>query len=404
MKQSRTSWEQNYKALADYIEEYKNPSVPKSENYKSLYSWVQYQRKAYRKGTLATHKIRKLNSLGFVWNSFEEKWEYYYQILALYKMKYGDDFRKQIAKENESLNEWIRSQRRAYNKGVLSLERIRLLERVGFMWEATEENWQRKLNELIEYKKKYGDTLVPIEFKKNSALAHWVLAQRYAYEKGELSQKKIKQLQGIGFVWNVFEDSWDRNYNKLIGYIKKEKINEISYKVSGEAVLNRWIDVQRKEYRNKILSRERIDRLEAIGFIWDPLEVKWNKRFQELVSFKNQNGHTLVPFPYPENKSLSLWVRKLRNDYRKGKVSLERIEKLNSIEFAWNIHNWKWGQYYLALKEYVKINGHPLVHWQEDKELSSWVIRQRTAYKEERLSPEKIKMLEDIGFVWSIKS
>ena len=38
----------------------------------------------------------------------------------------------------------------------------------------------------------------------------------------------------------------------------------------------------------------------------------WTKRFNDLVAFKEANGHCSVPFKFTENKSLSYWVSNQR--------------------------------------------------------------------------------------------
>jgi hypothetical protein len=51
---------------------------------------------------------------------------------------------------------------------------------------------------------------------------------------------------------------------------------------------------------------------------------KWNQRFQDLIEFREEFGHCLVPLEWPLNPSLSHWVKRQRCQYkakREGKHS-----------------------------------------------------------------------------------
>ena len=43
------------------------------------------------------------------------------------------------------------------------------------------------------------------------------------------------------------------------------------------------------------LSKERIARLDAIGFDFDPFTTQWEEKYLSLVAFKNKHDHCNVP-------------------------------------------------------------------------------------------------------------
>ncbi len=55
-----------------------------------------------------------------------------------------------------------------------------------------------------------------------------------------------------------------------------------------------------------------------------------------------------------------------------------------------------------ALKEYKKDHRDCNVpsNWPKDKQLANWIRRQRYNYLNRKLSNDRIKCLESIGFVW----
>uniref|UniRef100_A0A7S4V3U2 Helicase-associated domain-containing protein n=1 Tax=Ditylum brightwellii TaxID=49249 RepID=A0A7S4V3U2_9STRA len=94
-------------------------------------------------------------------------------------------------------------------------------------------------------------------------------------------------------------------------------------------------------------------RANSIGFIWDTIEITWDKQFDKhfnrLCAFKAENGHFItmgqraknviqekfleISTLYDEHKSLGNWVMNQRASYKKNALNSDRIQKLNSIGF-----------------------------------------------------------------------
>jgi methyl-accepting chemotaxis protein len=72
-------------------------------------------------------------------------------------------------------------------------------------------------------------------------------------------------------------------------------------------------------------------------------DESWKRRFQELVLYHKEHGHSLVQQHYRLNKKLGSWVAAQRKYYRlmeKGKTSQMthwKIQQLESIDFLWFI-------------------------------------------------------------------
>ena len=62
---------------------------------------------------------------------------------------------------------------------------------------------------------------------------------------------------------------------------------------------------------------ERRQRLDAIGFVWDPLERRWEEGFAALSTFKAREGHCHVPSNHVEGTfRLGQWVGVQRTKQR----------------------------------------------------------------------------------------
>lgn len=81
----------------------------------------------------------------------------------------------------------------------------------------------------------------------------------------------------------------------------------------------------------------------------------------------------------------------------------ERISQLDAIGFVWRVKKSKnWEEMFKKLQQYFEKHGNCLVptKWPEDPQLGMWINNQRRRHK--TLSPERKKMLDSIGFVWSM--
>ena len=96
------------------------------------------------------------------------------------------------------------------------------------------DGWQRRFEELKEYKTKFGNCDVPQKYS-NQRLGSWVNKQRNEYnnrkagKKSQMTNYRIDQLNGIDFRWAEPKGQklWDKRYNELKEY--KEKVRRSCY-------------------------------------------------------------------------------------------------------------------------------------------------------------------------------
>jgi hypothetical protein len=82
------------------------------------------------------------------------------------------------------------------------------------------------------------------------------------------------------------------------------------------------------------LEAARIQRLEEIGFSWDPIGEYWEEMFSRLVAYKQEHGDCLVPITYSD-KQLAIWVSVQRTVKSKGTLEPARIQRLDELGFVW---------------------------------------------------------------------
>jgi hypothetical protein len=105
--------------------------------------------------------------------------------------------------------------------------------------------------------------------------------------------------------------------------------------VEGNFNLGAWVSTQRT--RKDFLRLERKRRLDAIGFVWDWIDYRWEQGFTALLKFKRREGHCRVPIFHSEgDHRLGWWVSTQRKRRKRKRMSAKRKARLNKIGFVWN--------------------------------------------------------------------
>lgn len=187
--------------------------------------------------------------------------------------------------------------------------------------------WEQRHSELTTWQSNHGNCNVP---KAEGKLGRWVVRQRELHKKGKLEPERKKKLDKLGFVWNTNEAAWEHRYALLIKYAQ---VNGHCCVPISDATLGMWVAKMRANRRRDKLSAHRIDKLNAINFVWNTAEADWMDKYNRLLEFRRINGHSCVPFNEGE---LGWWVNTQRQNKRKGKLIPNRETLLNQAVFVWN--------------------------------------------------------------------
>ena len=234
---------------------------------------------------------------------------------------------------------WVSGQRQLKAKGQLPSERIRQLESLCFDWNPFSSSWAEMYGRLVAFKQQHRHCNVPSNSEQNPFLASWVGRQRQKKKKAQIPLKRIQQLNKLDFNWDQDSkrDRWEEMYARLLAYKKKHNDCNVPARWKQDCSLGSWVSVQRQFRVNDQLSSERIRRLNALSFIWDPLSAQWEEMFKRLAVYKKHYRHCKVPHLWEQDRSLGGWVSKQRQPSAKGRLSPERIRRLERLGFTWRI-------------------------------------------------------------------
>lgn len=263
--------------------------------------------------------------------------------------------------------------------------------------------WDKNIEKLKVFKETHGHCKVTKKNTDDTRLLYWVKYQRCQYNEGLLPKAKVDELNSIGFVWDILQYEWDERFLELKKF--KEKNGHCNVNQLGDdRPLAMWVAEQRKKYKRKELSEDKIERLEKIGMIWDVPDALWNKTYLELKKYKEKNGTALVKKGEADN-FLYKWTITQRRRLKTGKLDEEKIALLNEIGFEWDAVLANWMEKYNRLIEYKKIYGDCNVSKssKDFEDIAIWVYVQRVRHYKGELDDNKIKLLEDIGFLWNTR-
>ncbi|MDC1494261.1 Helicase associated domain protein [Planktomarina temperata] len=330
---STASWEFWFGLLEQYKEREGHCRVPVDLeiNHHKIGNWAAHQRNPKTK--LSSDRKLRLDELGFVWDPFSEAWEIGFTSLLKFQRLEGHcNVPQHYELDGTKLGHWVRSQRKA--KNGMSLARKKRLSELGFIWDVPTQIWEEGFAKLVQFWEEKGHCIVPQRIEiEGFKLGNWCLVQMR--NKNSMLPERKQRLDNIGFIWSPLEQQWENGLDLLLRFKEIEGHCNVhaKYKIN-DFKLGTWVSTQRENQDN--LSTERKQRLDDIGFVWDPFSEAWEKGFEKLSQFKETKGHCRVAWDFKTDElNLYEWVRSQRKT--KDKMPPERKQRLDDIGFIWDV-------------------------------------------------------------------
>jgi hypothetical protein len=222
-----------------------------------------------------------------------------------------------------------------------------------------------------------------------------------------LSLESIRESVTTACVEKLAEN-WDERYGELLAYFEHNGNSRVPRDFSNTRLSN-WVLAQRQRKKGttnlRPLSKKQIDLLEKIDFHWGSDDDIWLEGYQQLIKYKEAEGHTNVPYRRDgELKELSGWVGHQRQDFTGKNLSEARTKKLEEIGFVFQMHvKEPWESRFNELVKFFEKHGHfevPVGHPDAPK-LGNQIAQDRFKKRQGTLSAKRIAQLNSIGFVWT---
>ena len=271
-------------------------------------------------------------------------------------------------------------------------------------------------------------------------------------------EKKIEEDEDLfeiqGYLKDYFDiatelDSYEisafqKNYQQAMAYYE-EHGNLVITRTSGG--LGKWISIQRTNYKNLKLTGEQFEALNAIGMIWDaeknplavenlceengiPSEQLWRELLSREINDKSEiekkmKGNNTIPISilelqakiaYMKDKDISLIQpdgilhpilamnsKELKSATGMNLIELEHRYIENPKHVIDNMLKIKidvFGGNYRQAQAYYEEHGNLDIKILSGS-LGQWINDQRTNYKKQKLSEERVDALNAIGMIWA---
>ena len=206
-------WNNGYEYAKKYFNDNGNLYVNKEYKTKDGFDlgiWIVNQRIAYYLNKLSDDRINLLESIGMVWNVYSDKWTTGLEELNNYYKENGNliisvDY---VCENGFNLGTWVKNIRKKYRLGELTKEQIKILNDIGFNWNASNGLWNNGYEKAKKFFLEFGNLYISRDYKiyDGFELGNWISTQRTYYKKGKLAKEQIDLLNGIGMIWSIEDD------------------------------------------------------------------------------------------------------------------------------------------------------------------------------------------------------
>jgi Helicase associated domain len=322
-----TQWEEGFERLQAYVKEYKHCRVPRQYTTPDGYhlgGWVGEQR--VNRDIRFPERKARLDALGFDWDPHRMAWEKGFEHLQAYAREYENCRvpHQYKSPDGYSLGGWVLKQRQ--KRDTLPAEREARLDALGFDWDPHRMAWEEGFEHFQAYASEFKNCRVPIQYQSPDGyrLGKWVSVQRLS--RDGLSSDRKNRLDELGFDWDPLDTGWEIGFEHLEAYVKEFRHCRVpvEYKTPDGYRLGQWASFQR-------VSQDRLPdkgkaQLNTLGFVWRPLDEAWEQGVRSLTTYKEREGHCLVPADHKEGSHpLGRWV--VRQRRVKDKITSTRIGK-----------------------------------------------------------------------------
>ena len=387
--------------------------LPLDSSTRKLRRWISLQKKRYSEESLPYSHVTTLESLGLKFKKIssdkkinihlkrKEKPQQKPFPVRLKELK-ALNKRQGNLKSNPSLYQWTLEQKSRYEEGSLTSAEERQLKSSGLTLggakkkrntkeisctakkpktkEISGSAKKQKTKEICctEKKQKAKEISVTVKKPKTEEIGGGAKKQKAKEIGGATKKQKTKEVSGTARKQNTKEiggttrkqkakempkpsqdsfsamDNFDTVFKKLKTF--KDKHGHCNVTKSNDAVLFRWISLQKRRDGKNDLSRHELVQLQSIGLLdrkSKPIETNesfsskvpakrrmqnlhrnqktFEARVAELATFKDEHGQFNVNW---KKDKIYRWFMKMKRSWRKGDLSSDEMRQLKAIGFG----------------------------------------------------------------------
>jgi hypothetical protein len=272
-----------------------------------------------------------------------------------------------------------------------------------------------------QFKQREGHCNIPaLHLESGKKLGFWLMAQHIHHQRGTMDPDRSHLMQSLGVHWNPDVCTWDFNFVSLLQFRDREGHMRVPVRhVEDGQKLGMWVRKHRYKKNAGTLDTEKVRRLNAIGFIWNAGDGKWDLMMRALTQFEQREGHCNVTHKHIEyldgevKLRLGVWLFYQRSSPRRGKLNSKKAELLERLGvFAYPPgsaylkapDSSDWDTFFQLFKQFKEREGHcrvPIHHLESGKKLGFWLMVQNNNRKSATIDDERRDLLQSLGVDWT---
>lgn len=303
----------------------------------------------------------------------------------------------------------------------------------GKLRREMEARWEVLCQAAADAAAKEGTLELPRSYTIHSGVpvGKWLELQRQVQagqRPGRLTAEQAAKLEKLGIRWNHrLEAAWEKGFVSAQKYRTEhgDLLVPVRYRDKNDFALGEWIVYNRQRYLGGNLTQNRIERLEAIGMVWEKYDP-WQERYDLALAYKTEHGDLEIPSVYKtaDGVWLGSWVSRQRQALNSGSSALssERRKLLRTLFKGerrpsdpaadhGTVREANWERNFRSAARYARKYKHLLVPASyvdsDGVRLGVWVSNLRAARKNRpdsyQVTPAHIKKLNSIGMVWDAR-
>ena len=363
---------------------------------------IRTMQRVMRAGRIVRNNPNKINNV-FMWC---DEWSEALYTLSLFKQQ-DIEFHKKMGCIHGDYDR----QHEHIERTNVKIQSGKLSDYVNMQCLSNDEIWNSRLAHCVSHYEKLGK--FPSQTSNDTherRSGSWISYQRYNYKHDKLSSDRIEKLVALNWwVWEVEKYTGDENldnaveqYN-LLKRIPSGKSKEFHQKRAGL-----WLRSQRTAYRNGKLSQGfmtyRFEKLIALDWwSWETEKYTWDEQLTNCVKQYEKLGK--IPSSTStdaDERRARCWMLYQRVAYKKESLSIDRIEKIASLDWWDEKYTWD-EQLTNCVKQYEKLGKIQSLTSidADDRRARSWIRYQRIAYKKDLLSVDRIEKITALDWwIW----
>lgn len=423
---SEASWNSMLNRTVAFVERYNRfptrDGATKEE--RSIGRWRTDQYYFYKKGKLSDKQAQIFEESNLLGNVNDITWHKTLKDVVQFKKKYGHlPIITGSAPDEERLAIWCTKIRTYYNKGKLNTRQLTLARAAGiFENRGSKDRWPKSYKRLLAFCKTNKRLPTRLSIGEEQTIYVWLKYQLNLIKKNQLSDDRVQLLKRISTEYKdeygTLESKWHTMYKRVgIFYEKNNKLPSENLENKIELKLYRWLDRQKKAFRNKLLNTQQTKLLKALHPEMNNLEQWarsgvskrgdiWKIKYDKVKDIIDKTGH--LPASYnanKEEKNLYQWLKRQR-DANLSPIKRKLIEQLDQrcIKRPIPKKDSLWIEKLNEVKAFFEQNGRLPVKTENATDnyefsLARWRLRYSSEFKRGILDKGRAEMFRAAGLV-----